>query len=171
MKALSIRGGLLAAVVLCVAPLRLHAQIGSADAQWVAAQGGAVPPGAQPTGYEAGGFLYSCRASVEGGVHPGKVRPGFDGCYVPVGGRETSIRQYEVLIGNSDWVVARDGSVPERSVEVGRTRTGQILYACRSAGAPGQLVPGKTGAGLRGCNVGVGGSETTQPMYEVLVRR
>jgi len=142
----------------------------AAGVQWVAAQGGAIPPGAEPTGYESGGFLYTCRAQVEGGeVHSGKVRPGFDGCYVPTGGREVSVRQYEVLVGAGTWVVARDGSVPEGSVEVGRTRTGQSLYACRAAGAAGQLVPGKTGAGLRGCNVGVGGVEHTEPMYEVLV--
>jgi hypothetical protein len=138
---------------------------------WVASQAGAIPPGAQPSGYEPGGFLYTCRASVEGGIHTGKVRPGFEGCYVPVGGRETSVRAYEVMTGQVAWAVARDGVLPSGAVEAGRTRSGQVLYACRAAGAQGQLVPGKTGAGLRGCNIGVGGQETTAAMYEVLVRR
>lgn len=141
------------------------------EPSWMASSGGAIPPGAQPSGYEAGGFLYTCRGQVEGGTHPGKVRPGFEGCYIPVGGREQSVRAYEVMLGQVAWAVARDGTLPAGAVEVGRTRTGQVLYACRAAGAPGQLVPGKTGAGLRGCNIGVGGQEQTQAMYEVLVRR
>lgn len=138
---------------------------------WVASQGGAIPPGAPPAGYESGGFLYACRAQVEGGIHPGKVRPGFDGCYVPTSGREVSVRQYEVLVGTASWEIAREGNVPEGAVEVGRTRTGLPLYACRAAGAAGQLQPGKTGAGLRGCSIGVGGLEQTQANYEVLVQR
>ena len=144
----------------------------TASTLWVSAQGGAIPPGAEATGYEPGGFLYSCRALIQGGgTHPGKVRPGFTGCYVPIGGRETSVRQYEVFTGDLAWAVARDGTIPEGAVEAGRTPTGQNLYVCRAAAAPGQLQPGKTGAGLRGCNVGVGGAEQTLAMYEVLVRR
>ncbi|MFI5214407.1 MAG: DUF3421 domain-containing protein, partial [Gemmatimonadales bacterium] len=134
----------------------------SAGPTWVHAEGGAVPPGARATGYEAAGLLYSCRAMVEGGFHPGKVRPGFDGCYVPVNGREQSVRLYEVLVGSPDWEIARGGDVPGGASEVGRTRTGQPLYACRAAGAAGELMPGRTGAGLRGCNIGVGGIEQTQ---------
>lgn len=140
-----------------------------AEPAWSTSQGGAIPPGSQATGYEPGGFLYSCRGQVEGGTHPGKVRPGFDGCYVPVGGREVSVRQYQVFTGSPAWTIARDGTVPEGAVEAGRTRSNQILYVCRAAGAPGQLQPGKTGAGLRGCNIGVGGVEQTQAIYEVLV--
>jgi hypothetical protein len=138
---------------------------------WVRSQGGAVPPGARAVGYEAAGFLYSCRAMVDGGMHPGKVRPGFDGCYVPVNGREQSVHQYEVLVGSPNWEMAQNGNVPEGSYEVGRTRTGQPLYACRAAGASGELMPGRTGAGLRGCSIGVGGLEQTQTTYEVLVQR
>jgi hypothetical protein len=141
-----------------------------AAVEWIASQGGAVPAGARPSGYEAAGYLYICRATVEGGVHPGKVRPGLDGCFVPVNGREISIRQYEVLVGVQRWDMARDGDVPQTAVESGRTRASQPLYVCRSAGAAGQLVPGRTGAGIRGCSIGVGGLEQTQAFYQVLVR-
>lgn len=139
-------------------------------AEWVASQGGAVPAGARPSGYESAGYLYICRASADGGVHPGKVRPGLDGCFVPLNGREVSIRQYEVLVGPERWDMARDGDVSQAAIESGHTRSGQPLYVCRSAGAAGQLVPGKTGAGIRGCSVGVGGLEQTQAFYQVLVR-
>ncbi len=41
----------------------------------------------------------------------------------------------------------------------------------RHKGADGnELVPGKIGAGLRGCNVGVGGREVTLAIYEVLIQ-
>jgi hypothetical protein len=139
-------------------------------AEWVASQGGAVPAGARPSGYESAGYLYICRANADGGVHPGKVRPGLDGCFVPLNGREVSIRQYEVLVGQERWDMARDGDISQAAVEAGRTRSGQPLYVCRSAGAAGQLVPGKTGAGIRGCSIGVGGVEQTQAFYQVLVR-
>jgi hypothetical protein len=159
-----------AALMAQIKPPPPAAPAPSAATTWVAAQAGALPPGAEPTGYEPGGFLYSCRAQIQGsGTHPGKVRPGFTGCYVPIGGRETSIRQYEVYVGALTWTVARDGTVPEGAVEGGRTASNQVLYVCRAAAAPGQLQPGKTGAGLRGCNVGVGGDEQTLAMYEVLV--
>ena len=151
-------------------PLAAAPAPAAAGPNWVSSQGGAIPPGAFQAGYESAGFLYLCRANTQGGLVPGKVRPGFDGCFVPVDGREVSVPQYEVAGGPNRWVFARDGNVPPEAVEVGRTRAGQPLYACRSAGAAGQLVPGKTGAGLRGCNIGVGGVEQTQPFYHVLVR-
>jgi hypothetical protein len=145
-----------------------------AAAEWVAGAGGAIPSGAVAVGYDAGGFLYSCRGAVEGGTHPGKVRPGIAGCFVPLGGRETTLGSYEVLRGSGfTWVVARDGTIPEGAIEAGRTRTNQPLYVCRAAAHDGRsvmLVPGKIGAGLRGCNVGYGEREVTQAFYEVLVR-
>ncbi len=143
--------------------------------QWAPGTGGAVPSGAQPTGYDPGGFLFTCRAQVESGTHPGKMRPGLAGCYVPLGGREVPVQQYEVLMGSGyTWVVSRDGTIPAGAVEGGRTRTAQQLYICRAAAYDGRaamLVPGKTGAGLRGCNVGFDSREITAAMYEVLVRR
>jgi hypothetical protein len=147
------------------------ATVATMGPSWVHSKGGAVPPGARAVGYEPAGVLYSCRALLDGGFHPGKVRPGFDGCYVPLNGREQSVRQYEVLVGSPNWEIAQNGNVPEGSFEVGRTRAGQPLYACRAAGAAGELMPGRTGAGLRGCNIGVGGIEQTQTTYEVLIQR
>lgn len=147
----------------------------ASGARWVGAQGGSLPSGATPTGYEPGGYLYTCRAAAESGTHPGKTRPGFGGCFVPLGGAETSVPAYEVLVmAGPSWVFARDGQIPEGAVEAGRTRTGQPLYACRAAtpaGAAAALAPGKVGAGLRGCNVGSGGREVTMAFYEVLVQR
>jgi len=67
--------------------------------QWVAASGGTVPGGALQGGQEANGSpLYICHAMHLGGVHPGKVRPGFSGCNIPYGGQEIVVPNYEVLV-------------------------------------------------------------------------
>ncbi|HNK30661.1 MAG: DUF3421 domain-containing protein [Proteobacteria bacterium] len=68
---------------------------------WVAASGGAVPFGAIVGGHEAAPGnepLYICRATHNGGVHPGKLRAAFKGCNIGWGGRETVVADYEVLV-------------------------------------------------------------------------
>lgn len=137
---------------------------------WVPAQGGSVPANALVTGFTPREFLYSCRGTVENGVHLGKIRAGLAGCLIPVGGREQTVTVYEVLSGPPQkWIPATTGDVPARAVDVGRTASGQPLYVCRGV-RNNELVPGKTGAGLRGCNVGVGGREVVLAIYEVLIQ-
>jgi hypothetical protein len=162
---------LVAALALCA---------GSAAAQsskmllvgmsWVGAQGGAVPNNAVVTGFTPQAWLYSCRGTIEGGVHLGKIRAGLSGCLIPVGGREQTVAVYDVLSGPPQkWMPATNGEVPARAVDVGRTASDQPLYVCRGV-RNNELVPGKTGAGLRGCNVGVGGREVVLAIYEVLIQ-
>ena len=51
------------------------------------ASGGAVPEGAVAWGYEANGeALFVCRAYLNGGLHPGKVRGEFGAANIPCGG-------------------------------------------------------------------------------------
>jgi len=70
--------------------------------RWVAAKGGAIPPGAVPAGFEGpadgGETLYVARAHYEGGLHPGKVRPAFGAANIPYGGKEVKVFEYEVLV-------------------------------------------------------------------------
>lgn len=73
----------------------------SAVGVWVAASGGTVPAGAIAGGREAAPgneVLYLCRASFNGGVHPGKLRAAFKGCNIGWGGKETVVPDYEVLV-------------------------------------------------------------------------
>lgn len=73
----------------------------SAVGTWVAASGGTVPAGAIVAGHEAAPGnepLYICRATVNGGVHPGKLRSAFKGCNIGWGGKETVTGDYEVLV-------------------------------------------------------------------------
>ena len=76
----------------------IGAKSASAHDSWTEASGGHVPDGAIIGGREADGqVLFICRAKHKGGVHPGKIRAEFKGCNIPYGGREHTIRQYEVL--------------------------------------------------------------------------
>ncbi len=73
----------------------------AADAatHWVSASFGQIPPGAIVGGRESTGQkLYICRATYNGGVHPGKIRVEFRGCNIGYGGREVTVNQYQVLI-------------------------------------------------------------------------
>jgi Protein of unknown function (DUF3421) len=67
---------------------------------WVPASGGAVPEGAVAWGHEANGeALFVCRAYLNGGLHPGKVRGEFGAANIPYGGQEVKVYEYEVLVG------------------------------------------------------------------------
>jgi hypothetical protein len=70
-----------------------------ARVQWVRASGGTIPGGAVQAGNEANGApLYICRAQYNGGLHPGKTRPGFNGCNIPYGGQELTVPVYDIII-------------------------------------------------------------------------
>lgn len=73
-------------------------QRGSEAVQWQAASNGRVPAGALEGGFEGADIFYICRARYRGGLHPGKLAPRFGGCNIPFGGREITVRQYEVLL-------------------------------------------------------------------------
>jgi hypothetical protein len=65
---------------------------------WVPAQDGAVPPNAVRGGREGSGeTLFICRASFEGGIHSGKLRPAFRGCNISYARKEHTVHQYQVL--------------------------------------------------------------------------
>lgn len=65
---------------------------------WVPASGGNVPNCAMAGGEESNGEpLYIARGMIKGGLHIGKVRPGFNGANISYGGKELTVRNYEVL--------------------------------------------------------------------------
>lgn len=63
---------------------------------WVGASGGRLAPNAVVGGQEPGRQLYVCRASYQGGVHPGKVVG--SNCNIGWGGREITLPNYEVMV-------------------------------------------------------------------------
>jgi hypothetical protein len=148
--------------------------------QWVSARNGDVPAGAYSYGFEApevgflgGPALYACRAPYQGGLHPGKVRPGFNGCYIGWGGQEIPVNPYEVLIAGpynhlpvDNWPLTVSSLPLEFGPLVGGYEAdGQPLYVCLADFNNGAH-PGKFRPGLGGCNIGWGGAEYSVPLYK-----
>jgi hypothetical protein len=135
---------------------------------WVNASNGTIPDGAWMGGREQGGEpLYICRAAYQGGVHPGKVRPGLRGCNIGWGGAEITVNSYQVLMPapslQLQWHTAQESSL----LQVGREPNGAPLYVCHAA-YEGGVHLGKVRPGLGGCNIGWGGQEVTVRHYAVL---
>ena len=139
---------------------------GGANLSWQNGSGGSVPSGAIAGGSEPGRTLWVCRASYNGGLHPGKIVA--QNCNIGWGGREITLRNYQVLTGNSSavrWVAASNGAIPAGAV-AGGAEPGRTLYICRARYNNG-LHPGKVVA--QNCNIGWGGKEILVRSYEVMV--
>lgn len=66
---------------------------------WIPTEGGNVPPNAIPGGEtEDGETLFIGRAPYEGTVTIGKVQQSHGVLYIPFGGEEISIPEYEILV-------------------------------------------------------------------------
>lgn len=69
------------------------------NVQWVEAAHGHVPPHAVVGGYTSDGeTLFIGRAHFRGSLTPGKVQPSHRTLYIPFGGSEVAIEEYEILI-------------------------------------------------------------------------
>ena len=120
-----------------------------------------------------GAILWVCIAKYKGGVHPGKVRPGFKGCNIPYGGREIAIPSYRVLLELS-WTGARYSMnsislyrMLQSDLVAGREANGDPLWACR-ARYEGGFHPGKVRPGFKGCNIPYGGREIAIDDFQLL---
>ncbi len=95
---------ILSFILLLMLSIPSHAQ--NKDCiKWVEASDGDIPRNAVVGGDEDGAKLYIARAFYRGGTHPGKIKKGWDGCNIGYGGKEVTIRNYEVLVysnGNSN---------------------------------------------------------------------
>jgi DM9 repeat len=163
------------AALLFLAPAAAQAQWGGgawgdAHSHWVKDSDGQIDSAARPAGHEANGQrFFVCKARFNGGVHPGKIRMGFDGCHIGWGGHEHSVSDYWVYVGEGRWVDGGPGAdVPHGAVHGGHEADGRQLFVCR-AEYNGSLDPGKVGVSTGGCNIGWGGREISLHDYEVLV--
>lgn len=139
------------------------------ELSWLQASGGAVPQGAMIAGVEASGApLYLCGVVYNGGYHTGKVRPGFSGCNIGYGGKEVTVKSYDIAAGRATWVAASGDNIPRDAFGAGFEASGAPLYICR-ASYKGGTHPGKARPGFHGCNIGYGGKEITVRDYEVIV--
>ena len=136
---------------------------------WIEARDGNVPSSAE-AGHEADGrSLFVARAPLHGGLHPGKIRPGFGAAKIPFGGVEVDVASYEILDDRGRRVAASGGHVPVGAVVAAHEVDGAPLFVAR-ANLEGGLHPGKVRPGFGGAHIGFGGREVQGVTdYEVLV--
>jgi hypothetical protein len=126
------------------------------------------PFDAVATGTDGGGkTLYSCRASYQGGLHPGKTRTDWSNCHISYSGQEIQIQAYESLV--AAWTDAANGTIPSNALAFGNDGSGgPTLYPCRAYVNGNAFQLGKTRSGLGACNIPYGGAELVQTRYQVL---
>ncbi|XP_008546651.1 uncharacterized protein LOC103570631 isoform X1 [Microplitis demolitor] len=135
---------------------------------WCDASGSSMPPGAVAGGRDDEP-LFIGRASHEGAMIPGKVKPSHGVCYVAWGGQEHGKPVYQVLCGcNPQWVPTSGGNIPSNSIPAGETEDGEPLFVGR-VHHEGTVTIGKVQASHNVCYIPYGGSEVAFPEYEILV--
>lgn len=137
--------------------------------RWVNVRNNSIPANTVFGGQEANTQpLYLCRGEHEKGVHVGKTRPEFAGCYIGWGGKSVLLANYQVLVdqGSATWVEGRGGSIPSTAFAGGQENN-ENLYICM-AKYQGGYHSGKIRQALRGCSIAWGSQEIIVPVYDVL---
>jgi len=138
---------------------------------WVRCHNGQIPARAISAGHER----YVARGYHGGEVIPGKVAIGHDCCYIPYGGQEIKVTDYEVLVDSSlrtllgggfEWKHATNGNVPKFAL-VGGTNDGKPLYVIRG-NINGEACAGKVFPHFGKGYLPHGGKEHEVYNYEVL---
>ncbi|CAH0723654.1 unnamed protein product, partial [Brenthis ino] len=123
-------------------------------------------------GYEGhdGSPLWVIRARYEGDLIPGKLAIKHKAAYVPWGGRENLVPNFEVCCARPErirWSECRDGTVPPNAVVAGNTSSGEPLYVGR-AREQGSLTPGKVHPSHKAMYISFAGKEVAHKAYDVL---
>jgi len=138
---------------------------------WESSDHGEVPAGAVSTGSQSDGEpLFIGRAHFQGSLTPGKVHPSHGCLYIPFGGAEQRVQQYEVLVApvRSSWVATSAyGDLPEGAILAGNDADGTEIYVGR-AFHEGDQLPAKVMPSKQVAYVAYGGQEIAKHQYEVL---
>jgi len=138
---------------------------------WVGSGNGHVPDGAVASGTQSNGeTVFIGRAHFQGSLTPGKVHRSHGCLYIPFGGAEHSIPQYEVLVGKprSSWVAtSAHAPLPEGAILAGNDSDGSPIYVGR-AYHDGDQLPAKVLPSKQVAYVAFGGQEHPKHQYEVL---
>lgn len=137
-------------------------------AQWTSG-GGQTPVNALRGGNEADGSpLYIARVRHEGGLHIGKVRANSREAFIPFGGIEMVVTNFEIYTGRGAWVHL-DGNFPPNAIAAGYEADGSALYIARASLGGGMHI-GKVRANAREAFIPFGGREEIVSDFEILVR-
>ncbi|GJQ79411.1 hypothetical protein Trydic_g16270 [Trypoxylus dichotomus] len=136
---------------------------------WVFASNGDVPPDAFVGGEDNGETVFIARGSFSNSQVPGKLLPSHGCCYVPWGGKENPLAEYEVLCDfNGMWIDCSGADVPSNALPAGETEDGEPLYVGRVF-HDGTLTVGKVQQSHGVCYVPYGGEELPYQDYQILV--
>lgn len=138
---------------------------------WVGSSNGHVPDGAVLAGNQVTGEpLYIGRAHHEGSLTPGKVHAGHGCIYIPFGGREESMLQYEVLVApqKCTWVnTSAHAPLPDGAIVAGNDVDGSPIYVGRGF-YNGDQLPAKVLPSQNVAYVSWNGQEVPLYTYEIL---
>ncbi|KAJ9058104.1 hypothetical protein DSO57_1015900 [Entomophthora muscae] len=171
----------LSALRLQISPVPLHilANMGALKKglKWVKTSGRIIPEGAIQGGYESDNRpLYIARGYHKGCLVVGKAAGHLNGCMIPYGGEEITLKDYHVLVGDAEKVKWREcydkleinGWVP---LEAGNEANGVELFIAKTFYKNSEVV-GKVSENMRhGMTFGYAGVEihAKKPMvYHVL---
>ena len=133
---------------------------------WVPATNGELPDGAVVGGHD-GEDLYIARARFEGSLTPGKLVQSHAVCYIPWGGAENPVTEYEVLCNCAGTFVKAAGSeIPENALPAGESEDGETIFIGR-AEHDGTITIGKVQASHGVCYIPYGGQELAFQEFEV----
>jgi len=135
---------------------------------WIPSANGEVPPHALTVGQTADGEpLYVGRGHWNGSLTPGKVHPSHGCLYIPFGGGEHRLEQYEVLVQPETWVSSSGSNIVPGTIHAGTDADGDAIYVGR-AYHEGDLLPAKV-IPNKGCAyVAYGGAEHLKHDFELL---
>ncbi|KAJ8719033.1 hypothetical protein PYW07_016589 [Mythimna separata] len=119
-----------------------------------------------------GSPLCVIRSHHSGEFIPGKLAIKHRSAYVPHGGREIPVHNFEVLCCSPHavrWLHSSNGQVPVGAIAAGNTHSGEPLYIGRVRHMQ-SLTPGKVHPSHGCCYISFGGNEISHKTYEVLCR-
>ncbi|CAH0548099.1 unnamed protein product [Brassicogethes aeneus] len=152
------------------APPAMGGRGGFSSVCWVPASNGQVPPSSFAGGEDNGEQVYIVRSNFGGGVIPGKLVPSHNVAYVPWGGTENAVPEYEVLCDfNGSWLACNGANIPANAVPAGQSEDGEPLYVGRVV-HDGNLTVGKVQPSHGCVYIPYGGQELGFPDYEILVQ-
>lgn len=115
--------------------------------------------------------MYVVRSNFRDGLLPGKLISSHGCGYVPWGGEENSVNEYEVLCDfHGDWVECSGGNIPPNVLAAGQSEDGEPLYVGRVL-HDGSMTVGKVQQSHGVCYIPYGGRELGFPEYQILITR